>query len=61
MNRWPCALRCGEITKNEFESPIFVGKPVYIYTKISPFIKNWKQILLPMRKWHGKFCRPPLG
>ena len=23
--------RCGEITKNEFDSSIFVGKPVYVY------------------------------
>ena len=54
-----CALRCGEITENEFDSSSFVGKSVYIYTKVSPFIKNWKQIFLPMRKWLGKFCRPP--
>ena len=33
-----CALRCGEITENEFDSSIFVGKPVYIYIKVSPFI-----------------------
>ena len=31
-------VRCGEITKNDFESSIFDGKPVYIYTKVSPFI-----------------------
>jgi hypothetical protein len=54
-------LRCGEITKNEFDSSIFVRKPVYIciYTKVSPFIKNSKNIYLPMRKWLGKCCRPP--
>ena len=33
-----------EITKNDFGSSIFVGKPVYIYTKVIPFIKNWKKI-----------------
>ena len=38
MKQWGYALRCGEITKNEFDSSIFVGKPVYIYIKVSPFI-----------------------
>ena len=45
----------------KFDSSILVGNPVYIYTKVSPFIKNWKQIFLLMRKWLRKFCRPPLG
>ena len=44
------------MTKNKFDSSIFVGKPVYIDTKVSPFIKNLKKIFLPMRKWRMKFC-----
>jgi hypothetical protein len=36
-------LRCGEMTKNEFDRSIFVGKLVYIYTKVSPFIKNLRE------------------
>jgi hypothetical protein len=55
-----CMLRCGEITRNEFGSSIFVGKPVYIYTKVIPFIKNWREkIFSTTRTWLGKFCRPP--
>ena len=53
-----CIVRCGENTENEFGIPVFVGKTVYIYTKTSPFVEIWKQILLPMRKWLQKFCRP---
>ena len=48
------------MTKNEFDSSIFVGKPVYKYTKVSPFIKILKQIFLPVKKWRGKFYRPAL-
>ena len=33
-------VRCGEITKNDFDSSIFVRKPVYMYTKVSPVTKN---------------------
>ena len=55
-----CIVRCGENTENEFGIPVFVGKPVYIYTKTSPFIEIWKKIFLPMRKWLQKICRPPL-
>jgi hypothetical protein len=54
-------IRCGENIENEFDIPVFVEKPVYIYTKTSPFIEIWKKILLPMRKWLQKCCRPTLG
>ena len=56
-----CSVRCGENTENEFGIPVFVGKPVYIYTKTSPFIEILKKIFLPMRKWVHKFSQPPLG
>jgi hypothetical protein len=45
-----CNLRCVENIENEFGILVFVGKPVYIYSKTSPFIEIWKQIFLPMRK-----------
>jgi hypothetical protein len=38
-----CILRCGEKTENEFGLPVFVGKPVCIYTKTSPFIEIWEK------------------
>ena len=43
----PYTLRGSKMTKNDFDSSVFVGKPIYIYTKASPFIENWKQIFFP--------------
>ena len=49
------------MNKNEFDSSIFVGKPVYIYTKVSPVIKNWITNIFTHEEIAWEILQPPLG